>query len=147
MKVILRQDMEKLGKMGSIVKVKDGYARNFLFPRQLAIPATARNIKYLKDIERQNELKLQKIKAEAQQLAERLDGLSVNVQAQAGRDDRLYGSITAADIAQALEKEGFALNKKEIILNEPIKALGVYEVLIKLHPEVQARIKVWVVKK
>lgn len=147
MEVILKQDVDKLGKAGAVVKVKEGFARNFLIPNGLAVPLTQGN---LKKLERENELKLQgleKIKKSAQELKDKLTALSLTIPAQAQEENKLYGSITAQDIASALSEEGFKIDKAAILLSEPIKALGIYEVPLRLHPEISANIKVWVVKK
>lgn len=147
MEVILKQDVDKVGKAGQIVKVKDGFARNFLILRGLAVPSTAAN---LKTTEKEKEKKLQqaeKLKAEAQELAAKLSALSVTLPALTKEDDKLYGGIGSADLSAALKEEGLEVDKSKIALDEPIKALGIYEVEVKLHPEVITKIKVWVVKK
>lgn len=147
MEVILKQDVDKVGKAGQIVKVKDGFARNFLILRGLAVPSTVEN---LKTTEKEREKKLQqseKIKKEAEELADRLSDLSLTLPALTKEDDKLYGGISAIDLSAALKEEGFDIDKSKIMLDEPIKALGIYEINIKLHQEVTAKIKVWVVKK
>lgn len=145
--LILRVDVDKLGKTADVVKVKDGFARNYLIARGLAFPASPRN---LKRIEEERQIKLQTLAKQMQDakiFAEKLNGVSCTITALAQPDDELYGSITSQDIAKALESEGFAIDKKDIILPEPIKKLGIYEIEVKLHPEVLAKIKAWVVKK
>lgn len=147
MEVILKQDVDKLGKAGTAVKVKEGFARNFLIPNGLAVPLTPVN---LKKLEQEKALRLQgleKIKRSAEELKNKLAGRSLTITAQALEENKLYGSVTAQDIASALSEEGFGIDKSAILLDEPIKALGIYEVLVRLHPEVSANIKVWVVKK
>lgn len=147
MEVILKQDIERLGKAGTIVKVKDGYARNFLIPNGLAVLLTPVNLKKLEQ-ERQKKIsQLEKTKKDAEELSQRLSGLPLTITVLTHQDDKLYGSISSQDIAAALVEEGFAIDKNLIILDEPIKALGIYEVPIRLHPEVSTEIKVWVVKK
>lgn len=147
MEIILNQDVDKLGKTGQIVKVKNGFARNFLIPRGLALPATSGNLKKLQQEKLKETLQIEKIKQEAQHLKDRLTNLSLTLPALTHEDGKLYGSITANDISGLLKEEGFDIDKNSIILEEPIKSLGIYEVPIKLHPEVSATIKVWVVKK
>lgn len=149
MEVILKADVHKLGKVGKIVKVKDGYARNFLIPQGLAMPVTQENIRQL---ERDKQVLLQrsqKMQKDALLLKERLQGVSLTMTALAkdGEEEELYGSITAQDIEAALKDEGMELDKNAILLTEPIRKLGIYEVPIRLHPEVTTQVKVWVVKK
>lgn len=147
MEVILIKDVDKLGKAGSVVKVKDGFARNLLFPKKLAVPVTAGSLKKLEQ-ERQKALQgLEEKKQEAIILKGRLDKLSLTISAIAQDEKNLYGSITAQDISNALKEEGIEVEKNLIILAEPIKTLGIYEVDVKFHPEVQTKIKVWIVKK
>ncbi len=147
MKIILKQDVDKIGKSGSIIKVKDGFAHNFLFPKKLAVPVNSVN---LKQIEADNQKRLQqseKIKKEAMGIKEKLDNLSLTIPVLIQEDETLYGSITSQEIESALKEEGFEINKNSILLESPIKALGVYEVSVKLHPEVAAKVKIWIVKK
>ena len=147
MEVILIKDVDKLGKAGSVVKVKDGFARNLLFPKKLAMSVTAGNLKKL-EAEKQKALQgLEQKKQEALATKERLDKLSLTIPASAQDEASLYGSVTAQDISSALKEEGIELDKNLIILDEPIKALGVYEIAVKLHPEISAKIKTWIVKK
>lgn len=147
MEVILKQDVEKLGLAGSVVEVKDGFARNFLIPNNLAMPVTSANLKKLEEEKKNKALQLEKAKLEAEALSEKLSGLSLTMPVLAQEEDKLYGSMTAQDISRLLKEEGFEIDKSHIILDESIKALGIYEIPIKLHPEVTAKIKVWVVKK
>lgn len=147
MEVILKQDIERLGKAGNVVKVKDGFARNFLIPNGLAVYKTQGNLKKIEQEKQQQILKLEKAKKEAKNLSERLMGLSLTIPTLAYEEDKLYGSISVSDIATALKEEGFAIEENSIILDEPIKSLGIYEIPVKLHPEVSCTIKVWVVKK
>jgi large subunit ribosomal protein L9 len=146
MKIVLRQDIDKLGKRGEVVRVAPGYGRNFLLPKQLALPATPGNLKRVELERRSLDVKLVRERGVAEQLAERLSRLSCTVARKVGESDALYGSVTNADIAAFLEKEGLAIDKRKIVLEEPIKALGIYSVPVRLHPEVTAEIKVWVVK-
>jgi large subunit ribosomal protein L9 len=147
MEVILIQDLDRLGKSGSIVKVKDGFARNFLIPNKLAVPLTQENVKKLEQEKQNKLLQSDKVKKLAQEQAKRLSGFSLTIPVLTLEDDRLYGSIAAQDIAAGLKDEGIEIEKNSIVLSEPIKSLGIYEVAIKLHPEVSGTIKVWVVKK
>lgn len=147
MKVILMQDIEKLGKSGDLVQTKDGYARNYLFPRGLAVLATPAALHQLAIRKKIQEQQLEKDKKEALALASQLNGISVNLAVEVHEEDQLYGSITSAEIARALEGEGIKIDKKMIILKNPIKTLGIFDLVIKLHPEVEAQIKLWVVKK
>jgi large subunit ribosomal protein L9 len=147
MEVILSQDVEKIGKAGSVVKVKDGFARNFLLPNKLAVPLTQSNLKKLEQEKEKKAQILGKIKQEAEELKTRLANYSLTLTELAKEEDQLYGSITAQDIVNALAADGFAIDKSAVALDEPIKALGIYEIVLKLHSEVQTKIKVWVVKK
>ena len=147
MEVILIQDVDRLGKSNSVIEVKDGYARNFLIPNKLAIPLTTENLKKLEQDKEKKHLQSDKIKKLAEEKAQRLSSLSLTIPALPQEDDRLYGSITIQDVAAGLKDEGIEIDKNSIVLTEPIKSLGIYEVGIKLHPEVSGTIKVWVVKK
>jgi large subunit ribosomal protein L9 len=146
--VILVQDLEKFGKRGNVINVKDGFARNFLFPRNLAVPATSANLKRVEQ-EAQRIAKLhQREKEKAESLRERLNEISITIPVTIHDEEKLYGSISAINIIEALNQEGISeVVKEAVILDEPIKTLGVYDVMIRLHPEVSASLKVWVVKK
>ena len=145
--VILIQDIQGLGKAQQVIKVKDGFGRNFLLPKGLVLLATPKNLKQLAEIEKRKALQLEKQKKEAQELASKLNAYSINIAMATNEEDKLYGSVSNADIATGLKEEGFDIQKENILLNEPIKSLGIYDVPIRLHPEVQAKVKVWVVKK
>ena len=147
MEVILIKDVEKIGKIGSVVKIKDGFARNFLIPGGFALPVTAGNLKKLEAEKQKKSEQAEKIKNEALALKERLGSLSLTIAATSQDEDKLYGSITDHDISVALKEEGFDIDKNIIQLSEPIKKLGIYEVPIKLHPDVMAKVKIWIVKK
>lgn len=136
-----------MGKSNSIVNVKDGFARNFLIPNKLAIPLTSENIKKLEQDKQNKLLQSEKVKKLAQDQVKSLSSLSLTIPVLTLEDDRLYGSITAQDIAAGLKDEGIEIDKNSIILAEPIKNLGIYEVAVKLHPEVTTTLKVWIVKK
>jgi len=146
MKVILKEDVDHLGKMGNLVDVKDGFARNFLIPNRKAVLATDRNTKELEHERKIIDVKLKKIRKEAESLGEKIQALTLHIQVQAGEGDKLFGSVTSQDIAEALEKESIAIDKKKILLEKPIKELGLFPVLIKLHADVIANIKVSVEK-
>lgn len=148
MEVILSQDVQKLGSAGMIVKVKDGFARNFLIPNRLAVPVTPASLKKLEQEKQRKLSQAENLKKQAEELKNKLADVSLTIASLTqGEEESLYGSITAQDIAAALKEEGFDIDKNLIDLAEPIKALGIYEVPIKLHPEVLAKAKVWVVKK
>ncbi len=146
MKVILREDDKKLGKAGDIVEVKDGYAHNFLIPRNLAVKADASHMKQLEHERKILRDKSEKLLKQAKKLVEQIEKASCTISVQVGEEERIFGSVTAMDIAQALDKEGVEVDKRAIQLEEPIKTLGVYTVPVKLGPEVEAKLKVWVVK-
>lgn len=146
MKVILRQKFEKLGEIGAVVKVADGYARNFLIPRKIAMPLTKGNVRVLEEEVKQTEVRKDKERNTAKELAVSLGKLSLTKVMQVGDEDRVFGSVTSQDVAELLKEKGFDIDKKKILLDEPIKALGIYPVKIKLYPEVEAEVKIWVVK-
>jgi len=146
MEVILREDMEKLGARGAVVKVAAGYARNFLLPRRLAVEATDANRKIVEQ-ERQAHLRKEaKLKSEAEDLSKLLGGVSVSIAQKAGENDQLFGSVTSKDIADALAAKNFTIDRKKIQLDEPIKQLGEFKVPLRLHKEVTVEIAVSVVK-
>jgi large subunit ribosomal protein L9 len=146
MKVILRLDVPDLGHAGDLVSVKDGYARNFLVPRRLAVEASKASIRALEHERRQIALREKKRLAEMEKLAARIRSASVTIAKEVGEGDKLFGSVTSMDIQRALEAEGVQIDRRSIELDETIKAIGVYDVPVKLHREVVARLKVWVVK-
>ncbi len=145
MKVILQQDVKKLGKKGDIIEVAEGYARNFLFPRNLAQAGNEGNVKVLNEKKASLNRKEEKVVQEAKALAERLEKVTVVIPTKVGEGGRLYGSVNTKDVADALQKDhGIKVDKRKIELNEAIKSLGVTNVTIKLHPKVQATFKVQV---
>jgi large subunit ribosomal protein L9 len=146
MEVILRQAVENLGKPGDVVKVTNGYARNFLLPRGIAFEATPGNLKRIAQEKDRLEAAENERKAAAQKLAEKLEQVSLTFSARVGEEGKLFGSVTTADIAQQLESQGFDIEKRQIDLHEPLKALGVFRVPVRLHAEVKPEIKVWVIK-
>lgn len=147
MKVILTQTVDKLGKMGEVIEVKDGYARNFLFPKNLAREATTGNMKGIEGLKKkQAAIEAAKL-AEAKIAADKISAISLTMTAEAGEEDKLFGSITSDMIATALEAEGVKVDKKDIVLDEQIKKLGSYQIMVKVVPEVKATLKVLIVKK
>ena len=147
MQVILRDDMDNLGKSGEVVNVKEGYARNYLLPRGLAIKATASDVKRVEHEKRVIAARTAKMAKEAQAEADKLSQVSVSIARAVGEEDKLYGSVTSRDIAEALAEQNVKIDSKKIHLEEPIKTLGMTEVQVKLGRGVNATIKVWVVKK
>jgi len=147
MQVILRDDMENLGKSGEVVNVKPGYARNFLLPRGHALKATASDVKRVEHEKRVIAARTAKLAKEAQAEADTLSKVSVSISRSVGEEDKLYGSVTSRDIADALGEQGVKVDSKKIHLAEPIKTLGMTEVQVKLGRGVNATVKVWVVKK
>jgi large subunit ribosomal protein L9 len=146
MQVILKQKIQGLGDRGDVVKVKEGYARNFLFPKGLALVSTPSQRRVLEEESRLHVVRDVKLKQNVQALAEKMKGLSCTLVVQAGEEDKLYGSVTGHDIAKAISDQGFAIDHKQIVLEEPIKKLGVYSVSVRLHREVEVPVKIWVVK-
>jgi large subunit ribosomal protein L9 len=147
MEVILNKDVEKIGRAGAVVQVKEGFARNFLFPHNLAKPATPSSLKKLEQEQLIQSAQSAKIKEESELVKQHLSKLTLTIPALTQGEEKLYGSINAHEIAEALAAEGFAVNKNIIDLAEPIKSLGIYEIPVKLHPDVVAKVKLWVVKK
>ncbi|MBU0467842.1 MAG: 50S ribosomal protein L9 [Candidatus Omnitrophica bacterium] len=147
MEVILSQNVASLGKTGEVVKVKDGYARNFLIPKKLAYIASATNLKRIEQQEKKRKLEYEAEKKKAETLAEQLNKASCTVAAEVNDLDKLYGAISETEIIKALEVEGFNIDKKSIVVENPIEELGIFEVFVKLHPEVTAKVRLWVTKK
>ena len=145
MKVILKEDVKNLGKMGDIITVAEGHARNFLLPKKLAVEALTENIKALEHQKKMIQEKAKKVKNVSQDLANRISSLTLSIKAKAGEEDKIFGSITSMDIAAALKNEGIDIDKKKISLEEPIKRLGSYAVSIKIHPEITAQLNISVV--
>lgn len=144
--VILREDIKSIGKAGDVVKVKPGFARNYLFPQGKAVAAGEGNLKELEHHKRAVQVRQSKLKKGAEELAARLAGLSITVKKEAGEGDKLFGSVTSKDIADALRREKITIDKRAIELAQPIKQLGIFEVPIRLHTEVTANLKLLVVK-
>jgi large subunit ribosomal protein L9 len=146
MEIILREDIDKLGQRGQVVKVASGYARNYLLPRKLAVTANESNKKIVEQ-ERQAHLRREtKVQADAQELAKLMTAVDVTIKQKAGENDQLFGSVTAGDIVVALEKLGYTVDRKKIQLEEPIKTLGDFKVAVKLHREVSLELPVHVVR-
>lgn len=146
MEIILVQAIKGLGSEGDVITVADGYARNYLVPQGMAIVANKSNMKRIDDIKRRQITRERKELEQAQQAAEQMANVSCTIPVQVGEDDKLFGSVTSQDIARALEKEGMAIDRRKIMLEEPIRELGVFNVNVKIHPEVTGVVKVWVVK-
>jgi large subunit ribosomal protein L9 len=146
MEVILREDVEKLGSRGDLVKVKPGYARNFLLPQRKAVAANESNKKIVEQ-ERQAHLRKDaKIQSEAADLGKLMANVEITITQKAGENDHLFGSVTSADIAAALEKQGYTIDRRKVTLDEPIKTLGDFKATVKLHKEVTVEIPVHVVR-
>ncbi len=146
MKVILRESLSNLGTAGSVVNVAAGYARNYLIPRNIAIPATPVNMKVFEHEKRSIEVRREKMHKESETLKAKLEKISCSISKKVGDQDKLFGSVTTQDIEKAFAAEGFQIDKKDILLADPIKALGVYTVPIRLFEDIIANTKVWVVR-
>jgi large subunit ribosomal protein L9 len=145
MQVILKEDVRDLGLIGDVVNVKDGYARNFLIPKGLAIEASSRNIKALEHEKKKIQEHMKRAKTKAEELASRLSSTIITIKAKIGEGDKLFGSVTAMDIAGALAREGINIDRKRIMLEEPLKRAGTYAINIKVHSEVSAQLNISVV--
>jgi large subunit ribosomal protein L9 len=145
MKVILRQDVDELGLEGTIVTVKEGYARNYLIPKGFALMANTGNIKLIESQKKKIEANRLKAKEDAEKVARELEALVITIAQKVGEEDKLYGSVTSMDIADQIEKNGMSIDRKKIVLDKPIKTLGEFDVKIKLHSQVVATVKVAVV--
>ena len=146
MKVILRKNFNQLGQVGDLVDVKDGYARNFLVPRQIAYPATAGNLRALEEEKKQIANKESKNLAVANEFSTELEKVSVTIPVTVGEDDKIFGSVTSKMIGDALQEKGFEIDHRKIEIEEPIKSLGIYSIKIKIHADVVATVKTWVVR-
>ena len=147
MEVILLQDVEKLGKEGEIIRIKDGYGRNYLIPRKLAIPSNPQALKILEVKRKKRILEEEKLKSAAEDVSKKISSLSCTISVEAGMEDKIFGTVTPDMVRNALMQEGLDIDKKHILIEEPIKKLGVYQVNIRLHSEVIAPLRIWVVKK
>ncbi|HTP13845.1 MAG TPA: 50S ribosomal protein L9 [Bacteroidota bacterium] len=146
MKVILRKDTDKLGKVGDVVTVKDGYARNFLIPRNIAFVATDSSVKALEEEKKQQARRADKEKKSSEALAGQLEKVSVTIKMKVGEDDKLFGSVTSQMIADSLQEKGIVLDKRQIELEDSLKSLGIFDVNVKLAGGVTGKLKVWIVR-
>lgn len=146
MKVILRRNFDQLGKVGDVANVKDGYARNYLIPRQIAYQATKGNILALEEEKKQILKKEAKELDIAQKLANEIEKVSITIPVKVGEEDKIFGTVTSQMIADSMKEKGYDIDKRKIEITEPIKSLGIYSVSIKLHPSVSAIVKTWVVR-
>ena len=147
MNIILMENVEKLGQVGDVVKVKDGYARNFLLPRQLGMPATAGNVKRIEKEKAKRLASWEAEKKEAEKKAEAFAKVSLTIAVEVNDQEKLYGAISESDILEAFEAEGQKIDKKSLVLENPVNDLGIFEVGVKLHPQVIAKVRLWVTKK
>ena len=146
MKIILLQDVQGLGERGTTVKVADGYARNYLIPKGWALKVSKKNWRVFEHQKSINEIREKKKIKSAQELADKISALSLTIKAKAHDDENLYGSISEKDIADAVENAGFEINKQQILMEEHIKKLGIYTLSIHIYKDIEAKVKVWVVK-
>ncbi len=145
MKIILTQEMHELGLEGDIVDVANGYGRNYLIPKGIALEASEQNIKLMETKRKKIEVKRFEAKEEAEKIKERMAEVEITISQKVGEEDKLYGSVTSMDIASRLEKQGITIDRRKIVLDKPIKTLGEFEVPVKLYPEVTGSIKVVVI--
>lgn len=146
MRVILKENISDLGQIGDVIKVSNGYARNYLIPKNLVSPANESNVNRLNHEKKVLEKRRNAAKEKCEELAKQLEAFTCNISKKVGENDKLFGSVGNADIAEILLKGGFTIDRKQIHIDSPIKALGVHEVEIRLHPEVTTQLKVWVIK-
>jgi len=146
MKIILRETYQTLGEAGSIVNVTDGYARNFLIPKRIAMKYTRSSLRILEEEKKIEETRKNKEMKAAEQLGNVLRKVSLTASVKVGEEDRVFGTVTSQDIVNLLKEKGFDIDKKKILLEDPIKALGIYTIKIKVHPQVETSVKLWVVK-
>lgn len=145
MKVILKEDVRNIGTMGQIVDVADGYARNFLVPKGLAVEANVKNIRALEHAKKTIQEKAKKIRGQAQDLSDKIANMTIVIKAKSGEEGKLFGSVTSMDIAEQMKNQGIAIDKKKIVIEEPIKRLGLYSVGIKLHSDVASQVTLQVI--
>jgi large subunit ribosomal protein L9 len=146
MKVILRKDVEALGKVGDVISVKDGYARNYLIPRSIAYVATESSVKALEEEKKQQARRVAKERKTSEALAGEMEKTSVTIKMKVGEDDKLFGSVTSQMIADALKEKGIELDKRQIELEDTLKSLGIFDVNVKLPGGVAGKVKVWIVR-
>lgn len=147
MQVILRESIPELGNVGDVVTVADGYARNYLLPKRMAMRANPKNAQELEHQKRLIERYKLKVRQDAASLAQRLESVSLTISMLVGEQDKLFGSVTTRDLEEALAQEGIAISRKHFVMDEPIKSLGVYTIDVRLHADVVGKLKVWVVAK
>ena len=146
MELLLKCSVPGLGDRGDIVNVKPGYARNYLIPKKMAVRATDSMKRVIVEENRLSEIREDRVKRSLNEVAKKMKDLSVTIVVQAGEEDKLYGSVNAHDIAEAISEQGFEVDQKMVLLEEPIKMLGVYTVVIRIHREIELPVKIWVVK-
>ncbi|MBM3265052.1 MAG: 50S ribosomal protein L9 [candidate division Zixibacteria bacterium] len=146
MKLILTESIDRLGEAGEVVNVADGYGRNYLLPLRKAIPATGGNLRMLERRLSHREARDARTQHQAENFARKLEEISCTAVVQVGEEDRMFGSVTAQNISEMLKEKGYEIDRRKILLDEPIKALGIYTVPVQVHPKVRAGVKVWVVK-
>ncbi|OGW14839.1 MAG: 50S ribosomal protein L9 [Nitrospirae bacterium GWA2_42_11] len=146
MKIILKEDVKGLGKAGAIVNVAEGYGRNFLLPQKKAVDATPDNLKKAEKEKKKEEEKQKHLIVDAQELAKKVNEYSITISRQVGEGEKMFGAVTSSDIAEALEKEGINIDKRQVYIEKPIKDLGLFQVPIKIHQDITSLLKVWIVK-
>jgi len=146
MKIILREDVDSLGQAGETINVKAGYARNYLIPQKLAYPATRSFSQVFEEEKKLKNNRQARATAKAEQVAAKLNNLSLETSVKVGEEDKVFGAVTAADIATLLAEKGYEIDKRDILLEEPLKALGIYNVPVKVATDIKAEVKVWVIK-
>jgi len=147
MRVILRDSTKGLGEIGDVIQVKVGFARNYLFPQKKALPETKENLKIVVRLKERKKIKEESVRQEALLRAKKIEGCSLTILAEAGEDERLFGAVTREHIAEAIKKEGVSVDKKHIQLEAPIKKLGIYDININVFGDIDAKVKVFVMKK
>lgn len=146
MKIILTKDHENLGDAGEIVKVKDGYARNYLIPRSIALEASKTNMRVYDEGKKRQQAQKSREVTGAEEIAVEMSKVSITASVQVGEEDKVFGAVTSQEISTLLEEKGFTVDKRDILLEEPIKALGIYNISVKVHQDVKAEVKLWVIK-
>jgi large subunit ribosomal protein L9 len=147
MEIILSQSIESLGKVGDVVKVKDGFARNYLLPRKLGVAATSGNKKKIEQFKAKEAAIYQERKKEAEAMAEQIAKVSLTITVEVNDQDKMYGNVTETEILRSLKQEGFEFDKTQLIIEKPVEELGIFEIGINLHPDVKGKFRLWVTKK
>lgn len=147
MEIILSKNIEKLGRVGDVVKVKDGFARNYLLPKNLGVPATSGNIKRIAQLKAKEATLYQERKKEAQAVADKLSKVSITVAVEVNDLEKLYGAVTETEILFGLEQEGYTFERSQLLIEKPVEELGIFEIGIDLHPDVKGKFRLWVTKK